>query len=187
MKFFSFTTTVISAIACYVSGVASRVEGPFALYTKSDDPNWNMRVVNIGARNAYMAAPPDHISSPSQIPAASINFYLNTTSTLTPDAPYGHLVWGAQPPYSALFGRIEILDPTSNLQPFFFDIPYALQGYSTTWNFTANKQLQLSNARGKFYGKLLQTTRYNYDTVHWLFGGSAGAGASKVTIWRYDP
>ncbi|KAG8806246.1 hypothetical protein FRC17_005108, partial [Serendipita sp. 399] len=91
MKFFAITTTIVATIASYVTGVASRVEGPFALYTKSSDPVWNMRVINIGARNAYMAVPPGSVSSPSQIPAASINFYLNTTSTLTPDAPYGHL------------------------------------------------------------------------------------------------
>ncbi|KAG8769435.1 hypothetical protein FRC20_007583 [Serendipita sp. 405] len=194
MGLFSVTATLVfTLLASLISGVSSRVDGPFALYTTSSDPAWNMRVINIGARNAFMAVTPGSISSPSQIPSYSINFYINTTSTDTPDAPSGHLTWGAQPPYQKLTNRIEVVDPTSGIQPFFFDISYAFHGYTTYFNFTTTgnrKQLQLANSKGKFYGKYLQTFRYNYDTIHWLFGSDkkqAGPGAVEVAIWRYDP
>ncbi|KAG8755290.1 hypothetical protein FRC14_004185 [Serendipita sp. 396] len=153
-----------------------------------------MRVINIGAKNAFMAVPPGSICSPSQIPYYSINFYINTTSTQTPDAPSGHLTWGAQPSFQKLTNRIKIVDVNSGIQPFFFDIDYQLQGYTTYFNFTTEagnrKQLQLANSKGKFYGKYLQTLRYNYDTIHWIFGSDkkqAGPGAVEVAIWRYDP
>ncbi|CAG7850714.1 SubName: Full=Uncharacterized protein {ECO:0000313/EMBL:CCA76357.1} [Serendipita indica DSM 11827] len=182
--------SLVSALLLLTVSVLARVEGPFALYLRSSDPKWNMRYINIGARNAYMAVAPTAVSSPSQIPAANINFFLNTTATLTPDAPYGQLVWGAQSYYSNLFGRIDVLTPSSSaLQPIFFDMTYSLQGYSSRWNFTANKQLQLDNVKDHFYAKELRTTMYNYDTVFWLFGSpsQSGLGASKVTVWRYDP
>lgn len=54
-----------------------------------------MRVLSIGARNAYAFLTPP-VATTSDIQASAINFYINTTSTLTPDAPYGNLVWGAQ-------------------------------------------------------------------------------------------
>ena len=130
---------------------------------------------------------------------------------LTPDAPYGNLAWGAQSYYSTLFGRIYILSPTTSaIQPILFGqdnqiavripcvsyIPdhsiillWGKQGYSASWNFTANKQLQLDNVKDHFYAKELHTTMYNYDTVFWLFGSPSQSGidAAKVTVWRYDP
>ncbi|KAG8821571.1 hypothetical protein FRC19_007611 [Serendipita sp. 401] len=195
MRLLFVTVTLVSTLlASLISGVSSRVDGPFALYTTSSDPAWNMRVINIGAKNAFMAVPPGSICSPSQIPYYSINFYINTTSTQTPDAPSGHLTWGAQPSFQKLTNRIKIVDVNSGIQPFFFDIDYQLQGYTTYFNFTTEagnrKQLQLANSKGKFYGKYLQTLRYNYDTIHWIFGSDkkqAGPGAVEVAIWRYDP
>lgn len=182
MKHFTLS---LMAIWLTITTVVGRVEGPFGLYTKSSDPAWNMRVLNVGARNGFLSIT-DPVSSPSQIQSASINFFLNTTATLTPDAPYGDLSWGSQPPYSTLWAGITIVDVTSPVQPIFFDYSAPIQGYSSQWNFTSNKKLQLGN-QSQFYAKQLVTQFYNYPAVHWRFGGLQGAAATPITIWRYDP
>jgi len=185
MKQISFITFLLTVV-WFMDLVAGRVDGPFGLYTKSSNPAWNLRVISIGARNGY-ASITDAVSQPSQIPSASINFFINTTATLTPDASYGQLSWGAQPPYSTLFGRIDIVDPTAALQPVFYDYTYSF-GYSSHWNFTSNKKLLLNN-QSRFYAKELHTTQYNYPAVHWLFGTTNQnlVDATAITIWRYDP
>jgi hypothetical protein len=88
--------------------------------------------------------------------------------------------------YSNLFARIDIVDTASPIQPIFHDLSYAIQGYSSRWNFTANKQLLLNGRGDRFYATVLHTDRYNYPTVHWLFGSNTQAiNGSPITIWRY--
>jgi len=184
MKQFSLATLFLTAI-WFTTTVFGRVEGPFGLYTKSADPAWNLRVLSVGARNGYLSIV-DPVASPSQIPSGSINFFLNTTATLTPDAPFGVLSWGAQAPYSTLYAGIGIVDVTSSVQPIFFDYAAAIQGYASHWNFTSNQKLQLDN-HSQFYAKQLVTQFYNYPAAHWRFGGLQGANATEITIWRHDP
>ncbi|PVF94601.1 hypothetical protein CPB86DRAFT_635860 [Serendipita vermifera] len=185
MKGFSPVAVSFFLLSWLVAFITARVDGPFFLYTKSSDPAWNLRFLNVAARNAYLAIN-DAVSSPANIPSANSNFFINTTATLTPDAPYGQLVWGAQSYYSNLFARVDIIDPSSPIQPIFHDISYALQGYSTHWNFTADKQLLLDGKGDRFYATVLNTDRYNYPTVHWLFGSKTQTiNAVPITIWRY--
>ena len=169
---------------------------------------FDSRVINIGQRNGWFTVA-NSIKSTRDITTFSINFYLNCTyapipfgsafrPTLTqvpfrfqPGSPSAWLVWGAVPPYSAMYTTIALVDPTANIAPFYLDFsaPSAFgtaYAYTTAFNFTSDGQLKFENIPNRFYAKLLHMPFYNADAVFWLFGdGPAPAGYSPITLWRY--
>jgi hypothetical protein len=92
-----------------------------------------------------------------------------------------------------MYTAIALIDPTTNVAPFYLDFsapsffsPATV--YTTTFNFTSEGQLKFENIPNRFYAKMLNLPRYNADTVFWLFGhGPAPAGYSPITLWKYKP
>jgi len=187
----SFHLAVFSSIVSWITIVNAKVIGPFALYTKSDDPNYDMRYVDASVRFGYNAIV-DHITDPSQIPQQDINYYINSTSLSDPNSDTGNWVWGEQVlggymRYSAFWGSIQIYDPTSPIQPIYWEYNRETNGYATEWSLSSEGQLLL-NGRSQFYAQEFHAPMWNYDALFWDFGaGSAiiNGNASTVTLWKY--
>jgi len=176
-------TATISLLALGQSAAAQVNDGPFALYTRSDNPEWDLRVISIGARNAYFVIA-NKVNSPDDISAALHNFYINKTSPFpAPGADTGHLVWAAQDIYSNLFTRFDIVEPASNIQPLFGDYIYALSGYTTWFGFLDLDGDRLHNGGlTNFFAANYFAPRFNAPVVWWQFGVGTPSNTDAVPI-----
>ena len=91
-----------------------------------------------------------------------------------------------------MYTAIALIDPTTNIAPFYleFNAPSAFDPatvYTTAFNFTSDGQLQFESLTSQFYAKPFQMPFYNADAVFWLFGeGPAPEGYSPITLWKYQ-
>jgi hypothetical protein len=88
---------------------------------------------------------------------------------------------------SAFYGTVGVFDPTSPIQPIYFELGREESGYTTEWSLSAGGQLLLAGA-SQFYGHYLQAPFWNYDALFWGFGGNSTqlpSNTSAVTLWKY--
>ncbi|KAF8523193.1 hypothetical protein JB92DRAFT_1615368 [Gautieria morchelliformis] len=159
--------------------------GPFGLYTVSSNSTWNNRPLSTNGAQPWFILE-NQVSDPSEI--IQNNFFINTTNG--PDLPRGFLTWGAQSPIPDLYGTINVIDPSSTLQPMAFRLLNSgLPSYAGSFTFGRNGQLVLTGV-SRFFVKLLHPPFFNdAPVVWWQFGDGpvADPNAVEVTILMHTP